>query len=1135
MRKKLNYKRILLLIIIALIVKVSLLSIFGELSLNFSNYFKSYQPSNQTVQVSGLSNQMEKIDSSITIKSQEYDSLVRRNEIVDKIPKTIMPGSYYPFLQEIDQSRIIFAWNKFEGAEEYVLTIYKINHESSRKIKQEIIFEYLTQDTIYVLDKSLFNIGETYKWLVKAKINSKTTAPSRSKYFKLSPLVNENLIKLISPSFDSANEVIVTQSNPKLFWTKAKNATEYFLLLEEITQDSKSKIVFDSREKFKITDTSFTLPPNILLENTSYRLTIHGKGNEGRIYSSPDYFILFKTPQQERLINEVIQQKSEEFEEVILQLQYGNVVQEFINALYKDEKIYLPLMNLLNRLHFSKNYDKEKKILELKPFEDKEQESIIDFEKKTIQIGSDKSQLKLEDYIIFDETIYLLPERIEQIAFIKIDIDLGFLNVTIYSERDLPVIKNYNLERKLLAFQKKNENIIDYPLFERKRHIISGFVLDYYMQTITNKYSPLVSLAELQFGGELLGGDFKFKRSMNFSSNRQEVVNDYSWRYVFDRKFVNQIIVGDVFEEAHQIYFIRGLKISNEPVAPRKTLDTYKYRGKFEPFGIVELYISNSLYAITRADENGNFVFDIPLNFGSSFIEMKYYGKQGSTFSKKDVIQVPYYFLPTKEFNYNITAGKIRYSDNRIFLGEAGYGLTNWLTTKAGFEYLPDTLDKPNLFGSLFARVLTNYLFNVEYFTLGKTRFSLSSLYSSYAGFNLFYSKYKQNIFYNPAHLQDEYGLDFNLPISIKSNMLNIFVSHTRKNYTSSKIHDSRIYIYYNTGFFNPFIGINNQSTNYIGSKNYYGQAYIGASLNLPNLFSSSRFLTGSILNFRFVHNYSEKKVESFNFYFSSNLINPLRIQIWAEKNFLRNYDNYNLQLNLELNQFKYWLSSNVRDNLTQSIQGSISYYPKINQLYFYKQSQIDKSSLIFLMFEDQNGNSIYDKNEKLTKGTDITAEIPYTKSKLSEGIYLVTDLVPYDRYRFKLVETQKSDLLRMSGIEALDIFTEPNQAKLISIPFYSVGEVSGAVYRNVINQIIPLSGVKLKIINNDTGKEIIIQTFSDGSFYYFGLPPAKYSIRILNEQLESLGLISDPEEIHFEISRDENQRYNEGLTFILY
>jgi len=1052
-----------------------------------------------------------------------------------KTPETLMPGFYFPLVEEIDRDKITFLWNRVSGAEEYLITIYNINILDSKQITQEVFTEFRSKDTFCVFDRTFFDENGTFKWLLRARIDSIITSPSRSRFFKFSTLQDEELIRLISPGFDASNEINVSQPNPTITWFTVKTAKEYFLTLFEIDSVNQSKLVFDSRDKFKIPETNFTLPPDIIRENTKYRLTLYGIGEDKKIFKSQDYFIFYKPLKNEFLVNKTNISELEEVEELVLQLQYGNVVNQYITGLYKEDKVYLPILSLLNHLEISARFDERKKILELSLPSDIGQKNLVDLENKLLEINSAKSNLREDEFLVQNGDIFLIPYLIEKLINVKINVDLSFLNVKVFSDVDLPVLRTSQLERKLATFQKQTDEKIDYPMFGIERNVLNGYVFDYYFQSIKNKNLSPMYIGELHLGGEILGGDFTIKRIFNLTSDRHESLNDFRWRYVFNNNYLNQILVGDIAEETNQIYFIRGLKISNEPVAPRRILGTYKYKGTFEPYGIIELYINNTLYSITRANEIGNFVFELPLYFGSSFFELKYYGKQGSTFTKKDVLQVPYYFLPVNELNYNFSLGKIKNTNKRIFLGEIGYGITDWLTNRVGFEFFPDTLKRPNVFNSIYARILTNYVFNFEYSSLFRTKLSISSIFSSYTGFNLHYYKYVQNEFFNPVQLKEEYGMEFNVPISIKSKVLNFFVSNVRRNFVNTKIFDRRGYIYYNSGLINPFLGINEQLIKSVSSNNYFGQLFFGASINLPKLTKSNNYFTGNVMNFKLIHNYSENQFESVNLYYSTNLIGSLRFQAWAERNFLRNYSNYNIQLILELPQFRYWFSSNLQNNITQSIHGSINYYPKINRLYFHKQPQIDKSSLIVLMYEDQNKNNRFDSEDKLVKGTDLKARIPYTRIELRDGIYLIPDLVPYDKYTFKLEESQKGDLLKKPEIETFEVFTEPNQGKYVSIPFYSAGEVSGTVFRNINDKRIPVSGIKLKIVNLNTGKQLNIQTFSDGTFYYFGLPPAKYSIEILEEQLKSLELISDPEKIYFEITKVETLNYVEDLTFVLY
>jgi tetratricopeptide (TPR) repeat protein len=110
----------------------------------------------------------------------------------------------------------------------------------------------------------------------------------------------------------------------------------------------------------------------------------------------------------------------------------------------------------------------------------------------------------------------------------------------------------------------------------------------------------------------------------------------------------------------------------------------------------------------------------------------------------------------------------------------------------------------------------------------------------------------------------------------------------------------------------------------------------------------------------------------------------------------------------------------------------------------------------------------------------------------------------------------------------------DPNHYRMIEVPLYRTGTIEGAVYRkNAQEALSGVGGIRL-ILTGEDDKSETLRTFSDGSFYTYGITPGKYTLSIDPQQLSYIGMDSNPNSINIEIKAVPDGDYLEGLNFEL-
>jgi hypothetical protein len=103
-----------------------------------------------------------------------------------------------------------------------------------------------------------------------------------------------------------------------------------------------------------------------------------------------------------------------------------------------------------------------------------------------------------------------------------------------------------------------------------------------------------------------------------------------------------------------------------------------------------------------------------------------------------------------------------------------------------------------------------------------------------------------------------------------------------------------------------------------------------------------------------------------------------------------------------------------------------------------------------------------------------------------------------------------------------------------INVPIVTAGGISGTVRREFEGVLSGVGGTRVKVINEVTGKEIVLTTFSDGEFFYLGIVPGMYRIEIDSEQLAQYGYVAEPPSRNFQVKTVEGGDSIDDLDFTI-
>lgn len=767
----------------------------------------------------------------------------------------------------------------------------------------------------------------------------------------------------------------------------------------------------------------------------------------------------------------------------------------------------------------------------------------IDFSSGIARVGGREVAFDTSGAIIGQLDFYLLPSVFRKIFGLNFTVNFSSLSLVLTTKQELPLVADYNREvRRNYMVVSPDRHLVQAPLaFPRQRHLLDGGILDYSLSAY-NQGGQSSYNYQFTGGAEILGGETEGSLLGTTTNTGSQIYSSsLSWKYAFDStSYITYAGLGNLYSDGLTRFGFRGAQVSNVPLTVRTLFSQYTVDAKTNPGWDVELYLNGTLVGYKKADKEGRAEFSVPLVYGTSYIQMKYYGPNGQFREVDRRLQIPFTFLPTGQLNYTVGGGKLNNTDENFLSANVSYGLTTWMTDKVGVDYVDDpAFSQPLLYNSLYLRLGPQYMLSLDAAPLAFYRSTFTALYASQAAFDLSYSRYRDNPYYNPSLKLQEGQADIYLPFSLGSTGFNIRLGGNAQEYTAGE----KSYNY--SANFSTSLSQLNASIGYVKSIIEYAgankiESYTLSGSILYSMFFGEGpfdFLNGTLVNVTGTYGVLKNSLDDITFQLSRNILQYIRIGFSAERDYLNRSTNFNLQIIADLPFTRSTTGiqvSNGAGTYTENVSGSISYDSNYGRFLFNNLAWAGRSAASIRMFVDANGNGRYDKGEEVIRNGEVTLRQAAATETSSDGIIRDWNLLPYTQYSADVDLSSIRNPLWIPKMKSFSFVTDPNSYKRVDVPFYVGGIVEGKVLRVAGGQISAIPGLTLVVRSMTAGEAREIPVFNDGSFYYMGLRPGEYEAYVDSAQLSILGVYADPAVLKFRIKPTENGDFVEGLRIDL-
>ncbi len=822
--------------------------------------------------------------------------------------------------------------------------------------------------------------------------------------------------------------------------------------------------------------------------------------------------------------------RSQTTEEIVIRFEVPRLVQRDILAIYRNNEVYFPLIEIFSILDINVKADFDKRIFggqysgEGNKFE-------INLQKSKARCGKKALELNSADLYESATELYLKAGLFDSLFNLRLFFNFSTLSVYLPLSKDFPAYQK--LTRKI-----SHQNLLDVAASKRdmveipyERALLKGGVADW-----TATASPIGKggqYGSLNIGAMVLSGDLNLQGEGNSKTGIRSDQLRYRWHYYFDNsRLITQAELGQIYTPGQLGRSLKGYMLTNRPQVQRRFFQTINLSGQVGEGWEVELYVNDRLADFTYADQNGDYNFLTDVLYGSSRILLKMYGPNGEIRTEERFLTVPFNLIPKNDLEYTLSAGIGEDNTEKdIYLQSlTQYGILDNLTTGLNFD-LPlgsDAAGPPMMAFETAYRPFGNIILNGSVSPGNSIRLAANFSEPSLIGINSSFTKFYENRFRNRFAQLSNFIFSASSPLAIGGQRLGLRYHFSMDRYPG--------YTYFNMNY-----GLNGSI--YKFHINYIGSLKITKSpLRSDRDLASQLFLATSLVRWvkpqiRATFDHSSGHFSSLGIYLSRRVFKFGQISFSFERNLFTRSDLLMISLNIfeDFAEFssKYYNVSG-QTAFTQMQRGSVRFDQNSGRIRFDRKMGVGFGTAVVMPFLDGNYNSTLDSGEQVLPDLRARVEGFNGVGPGRNRAAYYDGLRPYDEYIIQVDQNSFDNPQLQPAHDNFKVTVNPNIVTKVNIPVVEAGEISGAVNRGIPDGKIGVGGMRIIVVDDVTGKETKITTFNNGEFYHMGLVPGKYKAYLDREQLNKFGYKSQPSEIPFEVKAVSGGDYVRSVDFLI-
>ncbi|MEX2396209.1 MAG: SPOR domain-containing protein [Balneolales bacterium] len=821
-----------------------------------------------------------------------------------------------------------------------------------------------------------------------------------------------------------------------------------------------------------------------------------------------------------------------EAEEILLQLEVPGVTTQDIFAYRQDDALFLPIGELFLLLGIKADFRAGNTHIE-GIYIDNQEDYTIDLQNETISLGRQKHTISDEHYLIEDTEVYLHEAVFSEVFGLNTKFNYRDLSVALSTGYELPAVREQRIKQARSNLDEASGQREADQTIPLQRNAINGWMMNWNYSSSASQSSTTSfrNNFSLDAGGELAGGDFFISGNVSdqYGINRDRLRGRY--RFVTGSKWLDQVIIGNLTSHIRSRpdnLSINGLELTNRPVSDPSFFGHYEISDYAGPDWEVDLFVNNRLVDFADIDEDGHFQFQVPLSYGPTHIDLKYYGPWGELETHSRLIQLPHNFVRSGEFEYSLQAGRLQNNNNQNYAhGGFRWGLTSRITLGGGIQHINDSRLQPFApYATASIRLSDQALLHGKHIKGALSEGSLSFISPSRRSLQASYTLYNNNPIMNRANRKSEARLHVSLPFRINSRTLSTNFGIRASNQGRSR------YVNFNAGLSGNLMGT------YLNLRSQARMVYQGIDLHTQSFRStlslSKRIFYKIRLRQQLEYDHERSQVMRFGTTLERKFTRNSRFRFTYSRDALWGQNRFMVGFRINFPSARHYSTARSRGgslSYNQTTSGTVGWDSRTNEVFTGNRSWVGKAGLVLQPY--------FESDEYGTSSAGIqglTAEIKGGRTISSQGENMrLVDLNPYRNYFVEINGHSLDNPLWIPEVESYEIRVMPNRFNVIKVPILVVGEAVGSVTRISGDEAEGIRGARIIFDQLDGDYSTETTTYTGGDFFTIGLPPGEYAAHIDTAHIKRLAFNSRPDTIYFDIESTIHGAIVEGLDFNLY
>ncbi len=808
------------------------------------------------------------------------------------------------------------------------------------------------------------------------------------------------------------------------------------------------------------------------------------------------------------------QQAPASAEEILVQFTVPDVGSTMIPGLVDENTIFLPVADVFAFLRI--RMDTLGSGAAVTGFiVDEHRTYRIDPAQHTIEFAGNQQMLGPEKMFSSEGRIYLRNDQFGPIFGLFCAFNFRDLEVRLHTDFELPAVRDMKRERARRALHHGAET----PFYDRTvrstRTVATPGVAEWAVNGGMDPVAGRTGSYSMGLGGEVLGGSLEAR--IRGAADSLPSLNNMSfrWHYV-DNDFapVRQITAGQIGSPLPDPF--RGnavaASITNRSTIRSNVYGVYVIQDRTEPLWGVELYADGRLVDFTTADSIGLFRFELPINYGATEVQLRFYGPWGEVRMMDRAIHIPYSFVPSGTVEYSATGGVVNRdgtTQHDPFLHlSAQYGVGPMLTIGGGayvvnagaagviFPFMQSSLRLADWFllSGTYSKGLGG---DVSVSIVPGTTASVSMGYSQrYASLDETLRSETRKATLNLATPVDLPGLHGGLAVDIADNISDGWNGVVAEESFATRLFDVPLAI---------------------GSK----QEWIGQhSLQLLSVYGNAHFTCNpfglALIRPSVEMDMRRRQVTSYSVELSRSIVQGVQFDVSINRDLVVRQTTSHVGVQFTLPFALASIGAQIQDghvNLQGGSSGSVYYDNSNSMVLTSSRTGMDRASVVIRPFLDVNGNGRYDSDEPLVAGIDVTATSGTIRHS-SDTLIRVLDLDPNVPVILSVDDAHLPNVSWRTKQRTLQVLPAADRFESIDVPVVVAGEVNGHVMLEHNGKLEGIAGIIVRFRRED-GSQADSVTTQDGGEFYSTMASGHYTVTTDADQLKTLQLESlGPREI---------------------